>query len=54
MYYIEKGLKLKPLAYIASALMVIQIIGGNFIQSNTISGVVNSSFGIPRIITGIF
>lgn len=53
MYYIEKGLKMKPLAILFSILMVTQIIGGNFIQSNTISGVLNSTFGVPRMITGI-
>ena len=33
--------------------MVVQIIGGNFIQSNTIGGVVEDTFQIPTIYTGI-
>ena len=34
--------------------MVIQIIGGNLIQSNTISGVMSDNFGVPALATGIF
>ena len=33
--------------------MVTQIIGGNFIQSNTISGVMKENFGVPYLTTGI-
>lgn len=53
MYYIRKGLKAPWLAAICAACMVIQIISGNFIQSNTISGVLQDNFGIPTLATGI-
>ncbi len=53
MYYIEKGLKAKWLATLCAFFMVTQIIGGNFIQSNTISGVMATSFGVPTLVTGI-
>lgn len=53
MYYIRKGLKAPWLAAICAACMVVQIISGNFIQSNTISGVLQDNFGIPTLVTGI-
>lgn len=53
MYYIKKGLHAPWLAVICAVFMVIQIIGGNFIQSNTISGVMNENFGISYLATGI-
>jgi AGCS family alanine or glycine:cation symporter len=53
MYYIEKGLHCKWLACICAFAMVLQIIGGNFIQSNTISGVMLSNFAIPAAVTGV-
>lgn len=53
MYYIHKGLKAPWLAAICAACMVVQIISGNFIQSNTISGVLQDNFGIPILVTGI-
>ena len=53
MYYIRKGLKAPWLAAICAACMVVQIISGNFIQSNTISGVLQDNFGIPILVTGI-
>lgn len=53
MYYIEKGLKLPFLGTLAALFMTIQIIGGNFIQSNTISGVMNSYFNVPTIVTAV-
>ncbi|MEG1345985.1 MAG: alanine/glycine:cation symporter family protein, partial [Acidaminococcaceae bacterium] len=53
MYYIRKGLHAPWLATLCALFMVIQIIGGNFIQSNTISGVMKENFGVPRGITGI-
>ncbi len=52
-YYIEKGLNMKSLAILCAFFMVVQIIGGNFIQSNIVSGVVKDSFGVPTYITGI-
>lgn len=33
--------------------MITQIIGGNFIQSNTISGVMHDNFQVPHLVTGI-
>lgn len=53
MYYIKKGLHAPWLATIAAIFMVVQIIGGNFIQSNTISGVLKENFNIPYLATGI-
>lgn len=52
-YYIEKGLKAPKLATLCAFFMVIQIIGGNFIQSNTISGVMRDTFAVPTLFTGI-
>ena len=54
MYYIEKGMKLKWLATLYSFFMVLQISGGNLIQSNAISSVSQNIFGIPPIFSGIF
>lgn len=53
MYICSKGLKLPWLGTLAAIFMVIQIIGGNFIQSNTISGVMKNNFNVSPIITGI-
>ncbi|MDD3360395.1 MAG: sodium:alanine symporter family protein [Hespellia sp.] len=53
MYYIKKGLHLPWLASLCAVFMILQIIGGNFIQSNTISGIMRNSFKVPSIITGI-
>lgn len=53
MYYIRKGLKAPWLAAICAACMVIQIISGNFIQSNTIAGVLQDNFSVPCLVTGI-
>lgn len=52
-YYIEQGLHAKWLAILCALFMVIQIIGGNFIQSNTISGILSDNFQIPPLVTGI-
>ena len=41
------------LAVLCAFFMVTQIIGGNFIQSNTISGVMKENFGVPYLTTGI-
>ena len=49
----QKGLHAPWLAVLCALFMVTQIIGGNFIQSNTISGVMNQSFGVAPLITGI-
>lgn len=53
MYYIKKGLKAPWLAALCAGFMVTQIIGGNFIQSNTISGVMKENFGVSTLLTGI-
>ena len=53
MYYIKKGLKAPHLAYLCAFFMVVQIVGGNFIQSNTISTVVNEYFHVPGWVVGI-
>ena len=53
MYYIKKGLHAPWLAVLCAIFMITQIIGGNFIQSNTISGVMKDSFGVPYLVTGI-
>ena len=53
MYYIKKGLHIPWLATLCAFFMVTQIIGGNFIQSNTISGVIKENFGVPYMTTGI-
>lgn len=53
MYYIKKGLNAPRLAILAAVFMVVQIIGGNFIQSNTISGVLKDNFNVPYLATGI-
>ncbi|CDI49255.1 alanine/glycine:cation symporter family protein [Clostridium tetani] len=53
MYYISKGLKMPWLANLYAALMVLQICGGNLIQSNAVAGVVENIIGIPSAITAI-
>ena len=53
MYYIKNGLHAPWLAALCAVFMIVQIIGGNFIQSNTISGVMKDSFGVPHLVTGI-
>lgn len=53
MYYIKKGLHAPWLAALCAVFMITQIIGGNFIQSNTISGVMSDNFNIPPLVTGI-
>nr|WP_272507300.1 sodium:alanine symporter family protein [Clostridium aestuarii] len=51
MYYISKGMRLHWLAVIFSSCLVLQISGGNLIQSNAVAGVVESMFGIPPLVT---
>lgn len=51
-YYIEQGLGMPWLAFFCAFFMVVQIVGGNLIQSNTISGVLYDGFGIPCAFTG--
>ena len=53
MYYIRDGLHAPLLALLCALFMVVQIIGGNFIQSNTISGVMEDTFQISPVVTGV-
>ena len=54
MYYIKNGLKKPWLAAVFAVFAMIACIGtGNATQSNSISGVLESNFGIPLWITGI-
>ena len=53
MYYIKNGVHAPWLSALCAVFMIVQIIGGNFIQSNTISGVMKDSFGVPHLVTGI-
>jgi alanine or glycine:cation symporter, AGCS family len=56
MYYIERGLgpAWKPLAiFFAVMLGITAFMTGNAIQANTLSDIVNSTFGVPVWITGV-
>ena len=54
MYFMEKGLNQKWLAIIFSALMMVCALGsGNMPQVNNIANVLESTFSIPKILTGI-
>ena len=53
MYYIRDGLHAPMLASLCAVFMVIQIIGGNFIQSNTIGSVMQNHFHVPEFVTGM-
>ncbi len=58
MYYIKKGVKIKWLATTLAALFAVftmcACLGtGNATQSNSISGALNLTLGIPEIVTGI-
>lgn len=54
MYYIKNGLGVKWLAVLFAIFAMIACIGtGNATQSNSISGVLDSNFGIAPVITGI-
>ncbi len=53
MYYIGKGLHMPFLATLTAIFMTIQIIGGNFIQSNTISGVMKNTFNVSTKVTAL-
>ena len=54
MYYIKNGLGIKWLAVVFAVFAMIACIGtGNATQSNSISGVIESSFGVKPWITGI-
>lgn len=54
MYYIKNGLGVKWLAIVFAIFAMIACLGtGNATQSNSISGVLDSTFNIPTWITGI-
>jgi len=54
MYYIEKGLKMKWLAYIFAAFGALAAFGiGNMVQSNSVAASLEVSFGISKLVTGI-
>ena len=54
MYYIEQGLNMKWVGVLFAALMMICAIGsGNMPQINNIANVLESTFSIPKLFTGI-
>lgn len=54
MYYLERGLKQKWLGILFALFGAIAAFGiGNMVQSNSVSGVVNDTFGVPAWLTGI-
>lgn len=54
MYYIEYGLKCKPLAIVFAIACVLASFGmGNMAQANAIGGALRDSFGVNTTITGV-
>ncbi len=53
MYYIRDGLHTPWLGIVIAVLMCTKMMGANLVQSNTISGVLYSNYGIPTYMTGI-
>ena len=54
MYYIEKGLGWKWLAWIFALFGAVAAFGiGNLVQTNSVAGAVQSSFGVSPYITGV-
>lgn len=54
MYYISHALHTPAAGVLVALLLFVQNAGGTLIQSNTISSVVNQSFGRAPLFTGIF
>lgn len=55
MYYIEKGLKSKWLAFIFALFAACAAFGtGNIIQSNSVAEAMHATFNVPSWVTGIF
>lgn len=55
MYFIEHGLGMKWVGVLFAALMMICAIGsGNMPQINNIANVLESTFSIPKLLTGLF
>ena len=52
MYYIRDGLHMPWLGVVIAVLMCVKMMGANLVQSNTISGILNSNYGIPTWLTG--
>jgi len=53
MYYIEKGLKMKWLAVVFAILATLATFGiGNMTQANAIAGSMETTFAIPKLVTG--
>lgn len=54
MYYIQKGVKSKPLAIAFALFTSIATFGiGNMVQSNSTAEAINGAFGVPNWITGL-
>ncbi|MDV2581639.1 alanine/glycine:cation symporter family protein [Alkalibacillus haloalkaliphilus] len=54
MYYIEKGLKMKWLAVLFAIFGAIAAFGiGNMVQSNSVSDVLDDTFSVPVVATGV-
>ncbi len=54
MYYIEKGLGWKWLGVMFAIFAAVAAFGiGNMVQSNSVADAVNSTFGVPHLITGL-
>jgi AGCS family alanine or glycine:cation symporter len=54
MYYLEHGLKQKWLGVLFAIFGAVAAFGiGNMVQSNSVSGVMQSTFSVPTVVTGI-
>ncbi|MCR2595544.1 alanine:cation symporter family protein, partial [Salmonella enterica] len=54
MYYLEHGLKQKWLGVLFAIFGALAAFGiGNMVQSNSVSGVMSSTFSVPAWVTGI-
>ncbi|WP_100403671.1 alanine/glycine:cation symporter family protein [Bacillus sp. FJAT-42315] len=53
MHYIEKGLGWKPVASFFAFFLMLEIVASTMVQSNSLSQMVESSFSIPPVVTGV-
>ena len=54
MYYMERGLRAKPLAVVFSLFCILEtLVGGNLVQSNSIATALEVSFHFDRLTVGI-
>ena len=53
MYYIRDGLKAPWLGVVIAILMCFKMMGANLVQSNTISGILNTQYGVPTQLVGV-